>query len=57
MYCGVMIMANNIKNRNGNIDIAMTDYNAGGGYYGKYGIRYQYTNAVHGWEQTLRLVK
>ena len=57
MYCGVMIMANNIKNRNGNIDIAMTDYNAGGGYYGKYGIRYQYTNAVHNWEQTLKLVK
>lgn len=57
MYCGVMIMARNIKNRNGNIDIAMTDYNAGGGYYGKYGIRYQYTNAVHNWEKTLKEIR
>ena len=54
MYIGVYLMANKIKNRNGNIDIAMTDYNAGGGYYGKYGIRYQYTNHVHNWESTLK---
>lgn len=53
MYIGVTLMVNKINNRNGDIDIAMTDYNAGGSYYGKYGIRYQYTDRVHYWETTL----
>lgn len=54
MYCGVHIMANNIKNRKGDIDIAMTDYNAGGGYYAKHGVREVYTNRVHYWYSTLK---
>jgi hypothetical protein len=54
MYCGVQIMARKIKNRNGNIDIALTDYNGGDGYYPKYGIREVYVNAVRNYEKTLK---
>lgn len=57
MYIGVYLMAGKIKNRNGNIDVALTDYNAGGQYYGKYGIRYQYTDRVHQWEATLKALE
>ena len=54
MYVGVYLMAKKIKATNGNIDIAMTLYNAGGGYYKKYGIREVYVNNVHKWESTLK---
>lgn len=47
IYVGVWLMARNIRNRNGDFDIAMTDYNAGGGYYSKYGIRESYCNRVN----------
>jgi hypothetical protein len=53
MYCGVYLMSQYIKNR-GDLDLAMTDYNAGSGYTDTKGVRHAYTDRVHAWYKTLK---
>lgn len=53
MYIGVLLMSRYIKSRQ-NLDLALTDYNAGPGYAYSFGVRHEYTDMVHYYYTTLR---
>lgn len=57
MYVGVYLMSTYIHERDGDIALALTDYNAGPNYAGNYGVKQDYYGPICYWMKTLKLVE